>query len=114
MVRKTLRHYDQVFWARTEEEIDLDDVPTEKIRRMHIGKRTLVAAAGQPKDPRGLPYLRRHLRDIKSYLGNDSTKYSFEIREIKHPYIKGKNEYGLIITKLEKLNPKRKSLEARI
>ena len=67
MVRKTLQHYDQVFWARTEEEIDPDDVPTEKIRRMHIGKKTLVAV-GCPKDSRSLSYLRRHLRDIKSYL----------------------------------------------
>ena len=95
MTRAKSPPYDQVFWVRTEEEIDPDFIPIERIRRMHIGRRTLLVKGDMStKDGK---YLAGYRDNVQLCLGNDSPKYQLEIRNF------GTDERGVIITKLERL-----------
>ena len=106
MTKATSRNYDQIFYARTEEEIDTEHVPTERIRRMHVGKRTLIFIA--PNTATGKSDLVEYRDLVKLYLGSHVSKYRMELKDV------GKGEQGLIITKLERLTSKRRFLESRV
>ena len=105
MTKATSRNYDQTFYVRTEEEMGTDHVPIERIRGMHVGKRTLIFVAGKTATSESSLVKYRDL--VKLYLGSHVSKYRIELKGI------GAGEQGIIITKLKRLTSRR-SLEARV